>query len=166
MKRALQAIFLVLVLAAIGQPLWQHAQLPLRVASHFDASGQVDGWSPRKIQTTRHLVIVLLLAVLFSTLTWCTARYPADCPGLPHQEYWLAAQRRASTAKWLACTVLTTGCLVLFFVIGLRQLAYHANLLGARVSAGAATALLGGLLVAVLALLGTVLMHFGRKPAD
>ena len=63
-RRVLAIVVAVLAVAALAQAAWWWAQLPERVASHFDMADRVNGWMSR----TGFLVVTVLLQVLMDGL--------------------------------------------------------------------------------------------------
>lgn len=165
MKRLLQFAFLTLVLVAWGQAFWQHGQMPERVASHFNAAGQANGWMTRDAQLAWQLGTVTFLALLFQGIVLLQPRLPVELINVPNRAYWFAPERRAASDEWIAGLVLSIGCLTLLFFIGLFQLVCRANLSPApRLPAGLG-ALGPLLLLAILGLAATTILRFARKPA-
>ncbi len=74
--------------------------LPVRLATHFDYSGQPNGWS-----TKSELLVILtgMLAIFVAGFisTFWLAHLPHHLINIPGKGYWLAAERRALTLSWL-----------------------------------------------------------------
>jgi uncharacterized membrane protein len=164
-KNAFQAVFVALVLAALGQTLWQHDRLPERVAAHFNSSGQADGWMRRGLHTAWHVGTVLFLTAIFQGLAFLPSRLPKEYINLPHRDLWLAPERAAATHARVRSTVLLMGCAVMVFFIALFHLSYRANLTSQPRLGGAVWWLTGGLLAVVFGATAALLAKFGRKPA-
>ncbi|HEX2860777.1 MAG TPA: DUF1648 domain-containing protein [Lacunisphaera sp.] len=164
MARPLQILFLALVLAALGQALWQHQRLPDRIAAHFNGSGQPDGWLSRGQQTAWHIGTVLFLAAVFQGIAALQPRLPKEYVNLPHRDYWLAPERAAATHAWVNGIVLRLGCAVMLFFIALFHLLYRANLTAQPRLDGTVWWLTGGLLAMVATSLVALVRKFGRKP--
>ena len=165
MKRPLQVLFLALVLAALAQVFWQHDRLPERVATHFNAAGQANGWMTRGQHAAWHVITLLFLAGLFQGIAWLQPRLPREYVNLPHREYWLAPERAAATHAWVAGAVLLLGCALMLFFIALFQLIYQANLSTPPRLNLAVWWLTGGLLTVLAGVMIVLLAKFGRKPA-
>ncbi|HWA28079.1 MAG TPA: DUF1648 domain-containing protein [Lacunisphaera sp.] len=164
MKGPPQVIFLALGAIALGQSIWQHGRLPERVAAHFNASGEADGYLSRGLHTAWHLATVLFLTALFQGIAVLQARLPKDYVNLPHRDYWLAPGRAAATHDWIASLVHLLGSAVLVFFIALFHLLYQANLNPPPRLGAAVWWLAGTLLAAVAAALAALAVKFGRKP--
>ncbi len=119
--RPLQIGLLVLLYVCFGASLFLSASmLPDRVATHFDASGQPNGWMSR----STHLIFIILFGLLFPitlmSVCWAARFLPARLINIPHREYWLAEERRAESVSYLAWHSVWFGCLAVAFVTGLH----------------------------------------------
>ncbi len=166
MRHPLQAAFVALTLAAIGQAFWQHARLPARVAAHFNASGRADGWMSREMNTACHVATILFLATIFQGLALLPRRLPKEMINLPHRDHWLAPERAADTHAWISALVLSLGCAVMGFFLSLFHLTYRANLASPPHLHGPIWWLTGALLLAVGAGVVLMLHRFRRLPAS
>ncbi len=162
--RPIQVLFFALVLATLGQAIWQHDRLPDRVAAHFNGSGQPDGWMTRGQQTAWHVVTVLFLTAVFQGIALLQPRLPKEYVNLPHRDYWLAPERAAVTHAWVTGVVLRMGCAVLVFFLALFHLLYRANLSPTPRLDGTVWWLTGALLAAVATTLIAGVLRFRRPP--
>ncbi len=74
--------------------------LPAVVASHFDAAGHPNAYSPKTVLVGIHAGVVLLLGVLI-LINGAVMRMPGARFNLPHKDYWMAPERREETLGWL-----------------------------------------------------------------
>jgi serine/threonine-protein kinase len=133
------------------------SQLPERMASHFKAGGEVDGWMSRaayhafivKLGLGFPLAMPVVMCLVFSVL-------PDSMINLPNREYWLAPERRATTRARLIQPSLWFACLSLGFVMGVHYSTIEANRHNPPHLSGA---ILGGLLACFL--LGTTIVLLG-----
>lgn len=125
----------ILILLLVGLALLQTAQaaatLPDPVASHFNAAGRADGWSPKSEYLAFNLLFVAGMATLFLFVNWSLGKVPPAMMNLPNKDYWLAPERRTATLdaiqqqmEWLAAATLA-------FLLGINQLTIEANLASA-----------------------------------
>jgi serine/threonine-protein kinase len=163
-KQALQVAFFALVLAALAQALWQHDRLPDRVATHFGAAGQANGWMSRGGHTAWHVGTVLFLASIIEGIILVHARLPKEFINLPQRDFWLAPERATATREWITSAVLLIGCALMGFFIALFQLVYEANLGPAPRLDGTVWWLVGGLTLLMSAVIAALVVKFGRKP--
>ena len=144
-----------------------YPQLPERLASHFDAAGRPNGWQTKQQFFTLALWMAGLSAVVTFLLPQLIAVLPAEFINLPHKGYWLAAQRRRETQRYLRAKLTWFGCAILFVLLYGTTLSIEANLPGnGRFDSRAMLRVLVGFLLLLFA--GTVvsLRHFYRLPED
>jgi uncharacterized membrane protein len=165
MKSRLQVVFVVLALVSIGQALWQHGQLPEKVASHFDGAGVPNGWTARGTHTTLHVATVLFVAALIQGLVLLNARLPKEYINIPRRDYWLAPERAAATHAWLADMLLALGCALVAFFMGVFRLIFRANLAPDPRLDLAIWIYAAALLAVVAAVFVSVVSRFRRAPA-
>lgn len=85
MRFALLAVFVLsLVTAAYG-----YVVLPDRIASHFGADGQADGWSSKGSFTILMVFIDVLMFVMFYFSHVLLEKVDGRYLSLPNREYWL-----------------------------------------------------------------------------
>ncbi len=60
-----EARALAIILLSLALSLWAYPQLPLRVASHWNFWGQVDGWMSRDFHTIFFPILLLVMYVAF-----------------------------------------------------------------------------------------------------
>ena len=111
-----------LALLAASAPL-----LPERVATHFGADGQPNGWMTR----SAHLLFTggfgLSFPLLFSGLCFCLRHFPPRLINIPHRDYWFAPGRRAESCAFLFRHSLWLSCLWLLFVAAVSLQILEAN---------------------------------------
>lgn len=159
MQRIQRVILLAIGLFAGWSVSSAWPQLPLRVASHFNARGQPDGYMPREAFFTEMallgggLIVLLLLAPALLRLL------PDRCINMPHRDYWLAPERRHASigyiAIWFGWFAIATSVLL----VALLDLTLRANIRGTGLDAIAASISVGLYLIGIL----TSLVFFYRK---
>ena len=122
------AIILVLLYLATASFLAaSFAQLPDRLATHFDVLGRPDAWMQRR----SYLGFIILLGMAFPlipVLILFIVRFlPNPSINLPNREYWLAPEQRAATFSFLSRHSLWFGCIGISFVAAIHYLVYRAN---------------------------------------
>lgn len=156
-------ILLGLYVCFVGYVFATTSQLPERVATHFDSSGQPNGWMTR----SGHLLFTLGFGFVFPlfVVAICSLfRFmPDDLFNLPDRDYWLAPERRAATCAYFRDQSLWFACMAVVFVTGIHHLILRANsqtppVLSMPLLLGLAGCFLAG--VAVWAI--TLLRHFKR----
>jgi hypothetical protein len=148
-----KGLVLALLAAAGARVVAVWDRLPERMASHFGASGQPDGFtSPQGFFGTMALLgggVVVSLLVLPALLRYC----PPQLINLPNRDYWLAPERRAASIRrlgvWLSWFAFATGALLCFAL----ELTIRANLEQRALDGGAFLAGTGVYFASVIALL-------------
>ena len=125
--------FLVLVGVYVFFALYlgfTYRELPARVATHFNWTGEANGWMTRE-DHVRFLLLFGTIPPLFILITLGSARYfPIQLVNLPHREYWLAPERRVATFAYLLEHGTWLSSLMVGFVAGLHTLLLQANRTG------------------------------------
>ena len=105
---------------------WPH--LPLRVATHFGAGGQPDGWMDKSSATTMQCVLQVIMPIFFAGIGWALPLFPNSMINVPHREYWLAPQRRAGTLGTMKSMLGQFALCLSVFVSAIGHLTFRANL--------------------------------------
>ena len=124
--RVTWSLFVVLLLIAILFVTGTASQLPLTVASHFDAAGQPNAFMSRSGYIRFMLCLcvglpVLVVAIL--TVVYSRARELK----LPNREYWMAPQRVDRTRSFLAAHGVWLGSLLVVLSCCVHWLELGAN---------------------------------------
>ena len=101
---------------------------PEKLATHFGAGGEPDGWSSGTANALMMGGISLLLFVMFYGAPNLLRRIPDAWINLPHREYWLAPQRREHTVVVMARELYAIGAATFALMFVLGTLALQANL--------------------------------------
>jgi hypothetical protein len=126
--RLARIIFFTAAFTAIALALRQHGSLPERVATHFGADGQPNGWMSRDGHTIGQVAISFFVGGLFFALALYLPRVPDRFVNLPHRDYWLAPKRRAETFAWLSSMLFWLGALLQGFLAYVFHEVWRANL--------------------------------------
>jgi len=156
-------VLALLYLFFLGYLTFSSGQLPDPVATHFDGSGQPNGWMSR----FSHLLFMLVFGFAFPFLVvaalYVVRFLPSTFINIPRRDYWLAPERRADTFAWLFRHSLWFACIGVSFITGIHYLIVRAN---AQPPAQLPTPLLLTLAGAFLAALATwaiaMIQHFRR----
>lgn len=161
------ALLLVLLYACfLGYWAWAGTQLPERVATHFNGSGEPNGW----MSSSGNQIFILIFGFVFPLfiigLCFAARFLPAFLVNIPNRQYWLAPERKIETLGYFGRHSLWLACLMVGFVIGIQYSIVQAN---REIPPHLATSVL--LQVMVPFLLGTViwlvilLRHFRKRPS-
>ncbi len=94
----ISTIILIALLALfIGQIGYFYPQLPENVATHFNVSGEVDGWSSKQGWLIFQIILLAIFSILTFGLTKLMKKTDDDFINLPNKKYWLAPERRNET---------------------------------------------------------------------
>jgi uncharacterized membrane protein len=102
MSRHITTLVFLAVLAAAGVFVFvTSSSLPERVASHFGSSGVADAFMSCNGYVTFMLAFVVGLPLLTTGIMTLVFRSSTTSLNMPHRDYWLAPNRRASTLAFL-----------------------------------------------------------------
>lgn len=164
--RATWSVFIVLLLFAVLFVTGTASELPLTVASHFDAAGQPSAFMSRSGYTR----FVLCLAVGFPVIVVAilTSVYSrATDLKLPNREYWLAPQRLDRTRAFLVAHGVWFGSLLVTLVCFVHWLELGANLQQPpHLSSQTFAAVLIAFLIATAAWLAALMFAFRRPVGE
>ena len=146
---------------------WIAGKLPEQVPSHFDTTGQPDGWTTRSGLLTTYSMLQVGIAVLFLGLARLVRRLPQLLVNVPNKDYWFAGERRADSMDWLMGYLAASSGALALFMIGMVQLTADAS---QRADGGLDNTsfflMLGGYLAFVLGGVVALFMRFKRRPTD
>jgi uncharacterized membrane protein len=162
-RQAPTIVFALLCLTLAGTAAYYLPLLPDRLATHFNAAGEPNGWSDH----AGFIKSVAALVVITATVFFCgglLGRVSDRLINLPNKSYWLAPERRDETlafmrdwVRWFV--VLSLGLITLIIGMALR-----ANLAVPPQLPGYALAVLVTYLVVAGAMVLAVFWRF-RAPA-
>ena len=122
------AVLLFVISLGVAQALYFRAELPARVASHFDGAGRPNGWMTRDGLVLFQCILLLALGALFGFAGRLVAETPNGLINLPNKNYWLAPERRAESVAFLTGWLRWVGAGTLAFLMVVFQLSVQANL--------------------------------------
>lgn len=159
------AILPVLVATSVGPllTLWLGSGLPERVASHFNAAGQPDGFMGREA----FVLLNVLLIGLLPLLTWLSVMAAAakGKVNMPHAALWLAPPHRGASLRYLAWhgAAMSVALVVLLAVVFVEVV--NANELDTpRLPMPGSLLSVGAFLLFMLVWVGLLYRRFGRRP--
>lgn len=123
-----RALILALVVLFFGQLIYYYPQLPERIASHFGASGEPDGWMSKNAFYAFEIGLFAFISGLFFCISYFIPRMPRALVNLPNKDYWLAPERRDETVRIFREKMETFQIPLLALFISINQLAIRANL--------------------------------------
>lgn len=106
---------------------WSGTQLPERVASHFNGSGEPNGWMSRSASQSFMLMFGFAFPLFIIGLCFAVRFLPSSVVNIPNRQYWLAPERKAQTGDFLVCHSVWMACLMVGFVTGIQYSIVQAN---------------------------------------
>lgn len=122
------AVLLFVLGLGVAQALYSRAELPERVASHFNAAGKPDDWTSRDGLVKFQCGMLLAMGGLFGLSRRWMGVMPTSLVNLPNKEFWLAPERRAQSLDLLARWMHWIGAATLAFLMLVFQFTVQANL--------------------------------------
>jgi uncharacterized membrane protein len=102
--------------------------LPRVVASHFDRHGFANGWQTKQGFFGIFAGMTVLAAFLVFGAPMTISVMPMRLINLPHKDYWLGPEQRASSLQFLSAWFAWFGCAVYFVIVAAFDFALLRNL--------------------------------------
>jgi serine/threonine-protein kinase len=160
-------LFLLLALlvgfAALVVFTWP--QLPERMATHFGAGGQADGWMSRAVGAWGLYFTAVGVAGFVVGMMYAMRFFPPNTMNVPNRDYWFAPEHREGSFAFLLRWGLWFACWKVALAAALYCLIVQANLTTPpRLDNGTVGGLSGAFLAGTAAWIVALLVHFYRKP--
>jgi serine/threonine protein kinase len=157
-------VFQILYVALLCWLFFSVKNLPPRLATHFSAEGQPNGWMSKIFYLGFVCALPLFFAGMFGVLGLLMRILPNSLINLPNRDYWLAPERRAATVSLVARHLVWLACLLVVFVGALHYLTVRANQQAIpHLSGSGMVILLIGFLIAVMIWVVMLIMRFAEK---
>ena len=160
------AALLFFISLGVAQALYFRAELPPRVASHFDGAGRPNGWMSRDGFVLFQCTLLLALGALFGFGGRLLAITPKSLINLPNKNYWLAPERRAASMAFLTGWMRWFGAATVAWMLGVFQLVAQANLRGGRLDSARFWTTLGICLIGLAIAVVLLYRRFPAPPSD
>ena len=154
----------LLYLCFFGSLPYASAHLPAQVATHFNASGQPNGWMNRDSHLWHIMEFGIIFPWLVPAIFYFSRFLPDRLYHISNHDYWFAPTRRSETLAYLFRHSLWFASLALGFVIGIHISTIHANLGQAQLSPPLVFTLAGGFLAGIIFWAASVIRYFKRVP--
>lgn len=165
MRLCAQPVALVDLLAlAAGQLAYVVPELSERIATHFCAGGNPNGWMTRtgfvffEVALVGFMVAVMIGAALLARVL------PGRFINIPNRDYWLAPERRHEAASRLLGHMLWLACWAVALFVAVNHLVFAANRVEGcpRLSEKAFIVLLAAALVGLVVWIARMFVLFRR----
>ena len=120
-------VFFAIFVAGILQFVHDFPLLPDRMASHFGASGNANGWMTKSQFLVTYAALIIPALVLEFWMPRRLGRMADKSLNMPNKQYWLAPERRAETLAYFGRFFAWYGCAFLAMVVFAMGLAMRAN---------------------------------------
>lgn len=158
-------LFLILLVAALGQVLYYGPRLSDPVASSFDGAGNAHGFQSRAGFLATHLMVFGLVAVIFGATPVLIRVLPLSLVNVPHRDYYLAPERAAASLAFVGRHMMWMAVATTALLLFVMQFVMDANIAGGnRVPSTLMWAVLGPYFAFTIAWLVRLFARF-RKPA-
>lgn len=141
--RIARIIIYFLIGVLLAQCVYYYPSLPEKMASHFDAAGNADGWMSKSSFFIFEAVILLLIMAEFTLVPYIIKMSPRSMINLPNKDFWLAAERREETFAIIKTYFEWFSILLLMLFIAVNQIVFQANIAKQNLSPTAIWLVLG-----------------------
>lgn len=121
-------VWCLLLIGAAVHTAYYYPKLPALMASHFDAQGNPDGWSPKESFFTAHMLTFAGLSLFLLAMSFATRVMPAWMVNVPNKDYWLAPERRSESLAYVSRVLLWISNGTMLFLIAGVDSVFCANL--------------------------------------
>ncbi len=127
--KASTIILAILILVFVGQAVNFYPPLPETIASHFDASGQANGFMSKTSFFAFGAILLVFLTAMFSLISKWLPEMPDSMVNLPNKDYWLAPERREHTLAVFGNFFAWLNVAVTAMFVAINQIVLTANLM-------------------------------------
>lgn len=119
-------------------------QLPERMASHYGASGQPDGFMPRDSFFIFYFGLFSVVIALFLAMPGVISKIPRELVNIPHREYWLTDERWPEAMERMGRWMAWFGVAMALLAATTLHLVLRSNVLRQPLDNGAMLFVIGG----------------------
>ena len=105
-----------MAIACIGIQIYYLPLLPDRIAIHFNALGNANGWASKEMLLILSVSLLFFVAGLSQLMIYYLPKMPEDLINIPHKKYWLAPARRDLAVKKVNNYLLWVSNLTIYFL--------------------------------------------------
>ena len=123
---ALVTLICLTVFAAVFV-IYTTRYLPDTVATHFGADNQANGWMSRNGYLLFILGFMIGISAFVSFVVGTLPRKFPQWTNVPNRDYWLAAERRDESLRYLNAHGKRLACLIVMMMLGMHYVILKAN---------------------------------------
>ena len=161
---ALFAVAMIAV-AAVAQNAWYWGHLPDKVATHFNIEGNPNDWMSKTNATIVMCGFQVGMPFLLMAVTSLASRLPSSMVNIPHREYWLHPDRRASSMHYVQSFMNWIAVAFSLYAIAINHLVFKANRDSESLNTVWFGALMAVFLISVFVAVAALIYHF-RLPRE
>jgi hypothetical protein len=147
--------------------IWLSARgLPPKVATHFNAAGQPDGWMTRETHTISFIILGLGMSTFIVGLCYGIRWFPKARLSIPNQKEWQKPAHRNTALNYIFYHSFWLGTLALAFLASINHFIVAANAPGAGTLATRGIQISAGAFIAGIILWIFFLVRFFMQPRN
>lgn len=144
--------------------LWLSTRgLPEKIATHFNAAGQPDGWMSRSAHLGGFLAMGLGMSAFVILLCYAIRWFPAANLNVPNKDYWQKPANRPAALSFIFLHSFWLGTLSLAFIVAVNHFVVAANRGDSPVLATRGLQIASGLFIAGIVAWCFLLIRFFLK---
>ena len=120
-------VLVCLTVFAVAFVIYTTRYLPETVATHFGAGNQANGWMSRDFYLLFMLSFMIGISSFVSLAVGTLPRKFPQLTNVPNRDYWLSAERREESLKYLNAHGKRLGCLIVMMMLGMHYIILKAN---------------------------------------
>ncbi|MEA3409857.1 MAG: DUF1648 domain-containing protein [Candidatus Eisenbacteria bacterium] len=128
LDRTPMTILLLLAAVAAVQMVHYYPLLPERLAVHFGASGEPNGWSSKGEFMVLFGAMEAFFVLFGVGLAFALDRIPVALINVRNKDYWFSPERREESLEFLKNRILWIETATLGFLVALAQILFRENL--------------------------------------
>lgn len=121
-------LLIVSSIISLTMPLLFINQLPDLVASHFNGSGEADGWTSKSSLMITYYSVVSIMISIFVIIVVLINKIPDNMINLPNKSYWLEKSRREESIESIRNYLSWIGIVSILFMVFVFSEIYSANI--------------------------------------
>ena len=123
-------VLLALIAAALIHLMHYYPQMSGKVAIHFNALGEADGWSEKSFFLWINIFLYCFMGLTFLGLGLLMKKIPVSMINLPNKEYRLSPERKETALSTVANYLYWFGCATMLLLLSIQHLVVRINLDG------------------------------------